>query len=80
MPEVEQQRAKGTSRLELKNGRINKVKKFVEGPITVKFGSVGIKPNGDITLISIERDGEVVQMTREQAVSFAREILRRLGE
>lgn len=40
---------------------------------------VDIKPNGDICEIEISRDGESVALTREQAVSLAKQLLQRYG-
>ena len=72
-----EERRKGTKKLVASDGKINTEEKFIEGPVTLRFGRAGIAPNGDITSIHIDRDENSVGMTVIQARTLAAEILKR---
>lgn len=72
-------RRTGTSRLVGEQGKIVREQLFKEGPISVRFRGAILSPSGEIQQIEITRDGNVIGMTKDQALSLAKEINRRLG-
>jgi len=65
--------------LKAEAGQIIREHIFKEGPISIRFRGAIISPTGEIQQVEITKDGSVVGLTREQALSLAREIMRRLG-
>lgn len=73
------ERRQGHSKLRVDKGVIMQESTVPLGPITVSFGkkALGIHANGDLSVVKVSRDGQEVSMTIEQAISFAKEILKR---
>lgn len=73
-------RIEGKSPLSNEAGRIiqnNSI--FKEGSVSLRFRKVMIAPSGEIQRVEITKDGAVVGLTAPQALTLAREIVRRLG-
>lgn len=65
------------SKLEAKNGRIDKVSQFDAESMTVLFRRAAISTNGDMGQVTLNVSGDQVIMTFAQALSFASEVMKR---
>ena len=68
---------KHMARLEAKQGKINSVTRFNNGPMEVVFRHAAIAPSGDLGSCLLVIGNDRVEMTYAQAISFANEVLRR---
>lgn len=71
------ERIKRMPKLETQDGKIVKVSKFAEGPMSVVFKRAAIAPSGDLGRIDLELDGGKVSMTFAQGLQLAAQIMSR---
>lgn len=65
------------SKLEVQGGKIAKVSKYAQGPMSVSFARAAINPSGDLGRIDLELDGGKVSMTFAQGIQLAAQIMSR---